>query len=553
MTAKGKINASKVTTGERILVDTEMRVYGGDECGPSRTKTGATVVTARVLNKLKVSNLRGYIIVTNVGRFYAEPIQTMWLTPEDNAGIKRAHVEALAEDNQRAVAEAVELVEIVADEIKAADEAGVIGTKTFQRLTQIHDAVRICIRRSFGRESMGRLALSHLADIRTELAEAAQEVETAAQEVETAAKDEERWTAYGSIIDAEEAAYREEEDRQIDGRSIIPGIGDDSCGCDDDDCGPAPVVEAAHEAVRRAARILALQFQGRALRLPETGLTLPVRSAGRELVRISDIAPSNPLTLHSQAGKVIRMNNASNTQTTVQTETTPAERHTGSSVVALIERVWDRIRADHPELPEVVVTTGSGEGVKWGHFRPNSWKLEDEKRHEFFLASEALAKGAFQVLQTTLHEAAHTRCKARNIQDTSRQGRWHNAAFRKAAEEMGLEHKGATADKSHGFSSVTLTEATKAKYADLIAELDRELKLTGLLPFWMGGQQDEDERGGEKITGKPTKGESEGEAKSGPVKAVCDCEEPVIIRISQKVMDMGVVRCDGCESLFHRP
>jgi hypothetical protein len=304
-----------------------------------------------------------------------------------------------------------------------------------------------------------------------------------------------------------------------------------------------------------AERALETQRLGRVLRMPELTFQLP-SLGGRELIRIADLPDLSPLTLHRQACKVDNMNNASDTQTPAQTETTPAERHTGSTVVKLIERVWDRIRADHPELPEVVVTTGSGEGVKWGHFRPESWKLaEAEGRlHEFFLASEALAKGPAQVLQTTIHEAAHTLSKARGIKDTSRQGRWHNAAFKKAAEELGLEHKAASADKSHGFSFVTLTAATKAKYADLLAELEQELKLTGLLPLWMGGSdQDEDERGGEKITGKPTKTEGEGETKSGPVKAVCDCEEPVIIRISQKVMDMGVVRCDGCESLFHRP
>jgi len=240
-----------------------------------------------------------------------------------------------------------------------------------------------------------------------------------------------------------------------------------------------------------------------------------------------------------------------------------AQNHTGSSVVALLEKVWARIRADHPELPEVVITTGSGEGTKWGHFRAESWKVRAEegaaiseagegRRHELFLSSEALAKGAGQVLQTMLHEAAHTLSKVRDVKDTSRQGRWHNATFRKAAEEMGLEHKGGKADKSHGFAFVTATAETKVKYADLLAELEREIRLTGLLPFWLGGEKDEDERGGERITGKPVGGE-EGEAKGGSAKAVCGCEEPVIIRMSQKVLDLGVVRCDKCDNLFARP
>lgn len=244
----------------------------------------------------------------------------------------------------------------------------------------------------------------------------------------------------------------------------------------------------------------------------------------------------------SQTGGIVRIEPGSPT----------TENHTGSAVVALLERVWSRIRADHPELPEIVITTGSGEGVKWGHFRPESWKVKaspvfpDIRKHELFLASEALAKGATQVLQTMLHEAAHTISRVRDIKDTSRQGRWHNAAFKKAAEEMGLEHKGNKADSSHGFSFVTLTQATRDRYADLLADLDREIRLTGLLPLWLGGSG-EDERGGERIAGKP---KGEGGAKSGALKATCLCEEPVIIRLSRKTMDMGVVRCDGCEALF---
>lgn len=270
---------------------------------------------------------------------------------------------------------------------------------------------------------------------------------------------------------------------------------------------------------------------------------------------------SEELTLNSQGCKVDtnstdepegdEMSTETTTEIPTQTapETAPME-HTGSTVVALIERVWDRIRADHPELPRVVVTTGSGEFVKWGHFRPDSWKSGDERLHEFFLASEALAKGATQVLQTTIHEAAHTLARVRGQKDTSRQNRYHNKVFLTLAEELGLEHKASTPDSTHGFSFVTLTEATKEKYADLLEELTKELVLTGLLPSWLGGDEEEDEKGGEKIT-KPKGGEDEkGKAQTGNLKAVCKCAEPNIIRLSRKVLDKGIVRCDECGHLF---
>ena len=320
MTAKGKINASKVQINDRVLVTpslTEGRV------NISQTKTGEGVHVARVIDKVYApgANRRPgfYKVVTTSGTFHAAPIETMWLAPEDVAGMKRAHVEALAEDAAR-------------PEVKVLD------------------------------------ATSELAQT---------------------------------------------------------------------------LVEADH---------------------------------------------AEALTLHSQAGKVDNMNNES---TTAETPATSTGNHTGSTVVSLLEKVWARIRADHPELPEVVIITGSGlvGASKWGHFRAEGWKVKEEgaaiRKHELFLAGEALAKGATQVLQTMLHEGAHTLAQVRGQQDTSRQGRWHNGTFRKTAEEMGLEHRGTTADKTSGYTFVTLTDATKTRYADLLIDLDREIRLVCHLPGWL--------------------------------------------------------------------
>lgn len=479
MTAQGKINASKLQVNDRIMVQvTEGGVWF------SRNKTGEGVQVARVLDKTSRAaqgyESRGkYIIHTTAGSFEAAPIQTMWLAPEDAAGIKRAYAEAQAEDADRA-----------ADML---------------------------------------------------VAEAAEEMDEPSATAQAAA-DEDRWTN-GAIIDAHAEALAEDAERTatplfIEDDEFEPDGCPVCCGplasdnvCADDNCGD------------------------------EVENLLPSPAAG--------------LTLHSQDGKVDSMNNDE------VTEHGPIDKaailakpidslmdsgvknHTGSAVVALLEKVWTRIREGHPELPEVVITTGSGEGVKWGHFRPESWKVRAEegaavtpgapgRRHELFLSSEALAKGSTQVLQTMLHEAAHTLSRVREISDTSRQGRWHNAQFRKAAEEMGLEHKGSKADKSHGFSFVTLTTATKAQYADLLGQLEREIRLTGLLPSWLGGTGDEDERGGERI-GKAPEGEDDEEKPKRAEKATCECAEPVIVRMSPKVVAMGIVRCDDCGELFeHR-
>lgn len=236
-----------------------------------------------------------------------------------------------------------------------------------------------------------------------------------------------------------------------------------------------------------------------------------------------------------------------------ETQTPIVRELTGSAVVKLLERVHERIRQNHPEVPEVVIVTGAGIGFgagKWGHFRPQGWTTGEASIHEMFMAGETLAKGSRQVLQTMLHESAHALAEHRGEKDTSRQGRWHNQVFLKTAKELGLEYKanGLKADKTIGFSQVTLTAETVAEYKDLLDELDAEIHLMVRLPGWLGGSSDGDEdEGGENMGKAPKTGPA---STSNNVKLTCGCEEPNIVRASKKVAAKFVVRCDDCEELF---
>jgi len=114
--AQGKENAANIKVGDRILVkhytmdnegDRETLTWLGKEraLGISRTKTGAGVTVARVLDVQAVMvtggrrNKRVYNIITTEGVLENNaPIQTMIMAPEDAAGIKRAHAEALELD-----------------------------------------------------------------------------------------------------------------------------------------------------------------------------------------------------------------------------------------------------------------------------------------------------------------------------------------------------------------------------------------------------------------------------------------------------------------------
>lgn len=154
MTAKGKINASNIETGMRIIVKLNSTGWEGENVPVtfSRTKTGENVVVATVTGKTFRGaqgpyEARGkYIIETAYGSFEAATIQTMFLAPEDAAGVKRAHAEAVIEDAAREeeialreqADDASDLVELekVAEAIVESADAKKIDTAAADRLNR---------------------------------------------------------------------------------------------------------------------------------------------------------------------------------------------------------------------------------------------------------------------------------------------------------------------------------------------------------------------------------------------------------------------------------
>jgi hypothetical protein len=78
-----------------------------------------------------------------------------------------------------------------------------------------------------------------------------------------------------------------------------------------------------------------------------------------------------------------------------------------------------------------------------GHFAAERWQLAGAKEgayvHEVLIGGEGLERGPRDVLATLLHEGAHAIAAVRGIEDTSRQGHYHNASFKRIAEEVGLD------------------------------------------------------------------------------------------------------------------
>lgn len=266
------------------------------------------------------------------------------------------------------------------------------------------------------------------------------------------------------------------------------------------------------------------------------------------------------------------------------------KKQTGSEIVRCLENLYGAIRKRHPELPEVVMVTGSGianGSGKWAHVSVGyHWEdritegteapktddgnaLEGKivKRNEMFIAGERLACGVEYVLQTMLHECGHLINIARDVQDCSRQGRYHNMKFVEGAREMGLDYmrtrdngKGKIVldpDPTLGFSAVELKEETKIMYKRELEALDKAIKAAINDPFALmlvgksGGSNGTGGTGGgdgSHTIGRRTR--TPGTPSRNNVKYVCGCEKPRIMRMSPSAFAEFPVTCGGCGQDF---
>lgn len=235
---------------------------------------------------------------------------------------------------------------------------------------------------------------------------------------------------------------------------------------------------------------------------------------------------------------------------------------TGSQLIGALEAVWTAIQHRHPDVPDVVIITGSGNmglGLKWGHYGHDFWAngrfvVDTEgtcwrdRKPELFVGGEAIGQGAHMVLETMLHEAAHAIARVREIKDTSRQHRYHNGRFRELAEELGLVWKH---DKPHqvlGFSDMLIANYTREVYADVLAELDAAIALSMDLPGWaslVGGNGGS--KGGDGVHGG-RRPKNPGKPASGLRKATCECGR--IIRVAPSTLDAAPITCGECGQDF---
>jgi len=237
-------------------------------------------------------------------------------------------------------------------------------------------------------------------------------------------------------------------------------------------------------------------------------------------------------------------------------QTPPRNPNSGSQLIAAFEAAWSAIQREHVDVPDVLIITGSGAvpfGLVLGHFSQKSWErseIDGHSRHEMFVGGEGLARGAREVMATLLHEASHGVAMVRKIQDTSRQGRWHNKRFKAIGEELGLE---LTQSPDIGWSLTTMPDRTAKLYHDEIDKLQKAIAYHRRNPFAdlfgkLGGNGDDDDgpRWGDKVkTPRPTR-------PPRPPRSIiaCQCSPARRLRMAQADFDLGPVHCAVCDSDF---
>jgi hypothetical protein len=199
-----------------------------------------------------------------------------------------------------------------------------------------------------------------------------------------------------------------------------------------------------------------------------------------------------------------------------------------SAMVAAMEHAWTAIRARHPQVPEVIVILGAGSEArrglfKLGHFAAARWQVNGQRRAEVLVSGEGLPRGARDVLGTLLHEAAHGLADTRGIQDTSRQGRYHNLKYAHLATELGLD---VTCDPTTGWSQTTIPDQLAAVYADVLTDLAAALVL------WRYAEQQ-----------RPTSTSSR-----NLLACACPCGRK--LRVAKQTLEQAPIVCGACEQPF---
>lgn len=127
----------------------------------------------------------------------------------------------------------------------------------------------------------------------------------------------------------------------------------------------------------------------------------------------------------------------------------------GSHVVAALERTWQEIQANHPEVPDVTLSLAFIKRT-----------LGQSMGRHVVVTFACLRSGPEEVIGTLLHEAVHQQLRVAGAHDW----RLHRGTFRRVAKDFGL------VDEPHRLGGGELTPTARTRYSECIALLAASLK-----------------------------------------------------------------------------
>lgn len=134
----------------------------------------------------------------------------------------------------------------------------------------------------------------------------------------------------------------------------------------------------------------------------------------------------------------------------------------------------EKLNAGLPENVVFTVIPNRGKGNILGWFAKNRWQMGEETLHEINITADKLNRSFEEIAETLIHEMCHLSNHIDGIEDCT-QTQYHNKAFKRKAEEFGLNVE---RTKNRGYAHTSLGE-NGAKMVK--AYLEDELK--GENPF----------------------------------------------------------------------
>jgi hypothetical protein len=204
---------------------------------------------------------------------------------------------------------------------------------------------------------------------------------------------------------------------------------------------------------------------------------------------------------------------------------------TPGALPTALERLWDALRADHPELPPARVAISTTPSIS--DHGPERWSLDDSGHLiGLTIGSDTLTAGPVAVLTAVLHEAAHVLNWTRGTKDTSGHGVYHNARYLSAAEEIGLSRpRGQGPTAARGVPTPVLPDVARERWAATLADLEPAIAQT--LPYLASP-------------------DSARTGRQGRITAGCQCSPSRRVRVARTVYDLVPIVCGVCGGTFAR-